>query len=467
MMECFTLVGLSGSAVAPLLAPMSLAERMSFSPYLVTSAIDLCLAVACLALWRAAPDYPIFRIFGAYLLVAVPIQVWTYMGGSKTVWPLNIAATPLLVATAGEAMRVPYRLWVRILCIFGGAVILVECFGPTGVLRGLPIDLAQILLAVMIVQAIRRKAPGYRYTAAIVAGYFLVHWLGSPSFRSIAHVSEYTQIGGWRWSFISIALTLLAVSLLSLFVRELIFDRREKLRLDAELESARAVQQVLIPEDVPPVPGFTMSSVYKPAGQVGGDFFQTLPIRGGGVLIVIGDVSGKGMPAAMTVSLLVGTMRTLAHYTQSPREILAAMNQRMLARSRGGFTTCLVLRADADGKLTVANAGHIAPYLNGKELTVENGLPIGISADACYAETIFHLMPDQQLTLLTDGVVEARDKEGKLLGFERTAQLSMQPAEAIARAAQEFGQDDDITVLTLVRTSSSNTQIGQEALSPA
>jgi serine phosphatase RsbU (regulator of sigma subunit) len=77
-----------------------------------------------------------------------------------------------------------------------------------------------------------------------------------------------------------------------------------------------------------------------------------MPLRGGGVLSVIGDVSGKGIPAAMTVSLLVGTVRTLAHYTQSPAEILAAMNQRMLARTHdGGFTTCLILRADRTAKL--------------------------------------------------------------------------------------------------------------------
>src|SRR5208283_288546 len=112
------------------------------------------------------------------------------------------------------------------------------------------------------------------------------------------------------------------------------------------------------------------------AGEVGGDFFQFLPIRSGGVLVVIGDVSGKGMPAAMTVSLLVGTVRTLAHYTQSPREILAAMNQRMLARSQGGFTTCLVLRADADGTLTAANAGHLSPYLDGAEFAAGDGIEI-------------------------------------------------------------------------------------------
>ena len=125
------------------------------------------------------------------------------------------------------------------------------------------------------------------------------------------------------------------------------------------------------------------------------------------------------------------------------------MNQRMLGRSSGGFTTCLVLRCDADGELTIANAGHIAPYVAGKELLLENGLPLGLAVDTTYAERSFHLAPGDQLTLLTDGVVESRDEGGALLGFERSAALSMQPAEAIARAAQEFGQDDDITVLTL------------------
>jgi serine phosphatase RsbU (regulator of sigma subunit) len=125
------------------------------------------------------------------------------------------------------------------------------------------------------------------------------------------------------------------------------------------------------------------------------------------------------------------------------------MNQRMLARSSGGFTTCLVLHADADGRLTIANAGHVAPYVAGKELPLENGLPLGVSAESKYAECSFQLSLGQQLTLLTDGVAEARDKAGALFGFERSAALSTQPAEAIACAAQAFGQDDDITVLTM------------------
>jgi serine phosphatase RsbU (regulator of sigma subunit) len=212
------------------------------------------------------------------------------------------------------------------------------------------------------------------------------------------------------------------------------------------------VQQVLIPEEIPTIPGFVLHSIYKPAGQVGGDFFQILPVKSGGVLVVIGDVSGKGMPAAMTVSLLVGTVRTLAHYTQSPGQILAAMNTRMLARSSGGFTTCLVVRADPDGKLTIANAGHIAPYLAGKELPLENGLPLGLAAETSYPESVFQLAQDEQLTLLSDGVVEARDKAGVLFGFDRTAAITSQSADQIAHTAELFGQEDDITALTLART---------------
>jgi Stage II sporulation protein E (SpoIIE) len=246
--------------------------------------------------------------------------------------------------------------------------------------------------------------------------------------------------------------TIYCVTMLLFLVLRTIGIARERARAAAELEAARTVQQVLIPEEVPTVPGFLLHSVYRPAGQVGGDFFQILPIKSGGVLVVIGDVSGKGMPAAMTVSLLVGTVRTLAHYTQSPGEILAAMNQRMMARSHGGFTTCLVLRADPDGTLTLANAGHIAPYLDGKELFLENSLPLGLAAETTYAESTFQLTAGQQLTLLTDGVVEARDKTGALFGFERTASIANQPADAIANAAQAFGQDDDITALTLART---------------
>jgi Stage II sporulation protein E (SpoIIE)/7TM diverse intracellular signalling len=226
-------------------------------------------------------------------------------------------------------------------------------------------------------------------------------------------------------------------------------SRRDEERLEAEFEAARTVQQVLVPAEIPSIPGFRLEAVYKPASQVGGDFFQIVPIESGGALIAIGDVSGKGMPAAMTVSLLVGTFRTLAHYTLSPGEILVAMNRRMLGRSKCGFTTCLVLRVDLDGSVVAANAGHIMPYVDGRETDAEIGLPLGISADSSYPETKIQVPPGSQLALVTDGIVEARNVHGDLFGFDRTAVLSRQSAGEIAAAAQSFGQEDDITVLTL------------------
>lgn len=319
-----------------------------------------------------------------------------------------------------------------------------------------------VVLAVLVVLLVRGLLRGNRDARVIlpaiavicVANYWNVLLRAAEIWHWAWHIPPmpYLSLGSYGVDFWGMWAVIYAVTMLLFLVLRTVGITRERAQVAAELEAARMVQHVLIPEEIPPVPGFVLESAYKPAGEVGGDFFQIVPIGNGGVLVVIGDVSGKGMPAAMTVSLLVGTFRTLAHYTESPGEILAAMNTRMLARSHGGFTTCLVLRADADGALTVANAGHIAPYLAGEELALENGLPLGLSAAASYAEAVFYVAPGQQLTLVTDGIVEARDKSGALFGFERMARMSRQPAEVIAQAARDFGQEDDITTLTLMAT---------------
>ncbi len=219
-------------------------------------------------------------------------------------------------------------------------------------------------------------------------------------------------------------------------------------RLATELEAARSVQQVMIPEEIPEVPGFTITTMYQPAGQVGGDFFQVMPTAGGGVLLVVGDVSGKGLPAAMTVALIVGGLATLIEHTDSPAELLAGLNRRLLRRG-SGFTTCLALRAERDGNVTLANAGHLAPYCSGEEVEVSSGLPLGLLADAEYSENRFVLRAGEQITLVTDGVVEARSNTGELFGFARTLSISRQSARSIVETAQAFGQEDDITALTL------------------
>ncbi len=247
------------------------------------------------------------------------------------------------------------------------------------------------------------------------------------------------------------ALFLLAVGLV-IFLR-FVRVSREQVVIQTELESARAIQHVLIPEAVEEVPGFRIESVYHPAQQVGGDFFQVIPLAGGGVLAVVGDVSGKGIPAALTVALIVGTLRTLAETTTSPAEILAGLNRRLVGRS-AGFTTCLAVRILPDGEATLASAGHLNPYLNSpdaapNEVTSTIGLPLGLAAEAEYSDLRLAMQPGETLTMLSDGVVEARNTSGELLGFERARTLSAHPADQIAQAAESFGQEDDITVLSV------------------
>ena len=337
-------------------------------------------------------------------------------------------------------------------------------------LLNLPVSVGNLILTaanivvttcpfIMLFQAARSGDPDARLLLIPVGLNTLANWINGALWviftAGYAWIEPYWTLwsGTFNWPFpfglYDLSIWILLLAILGIVVLRFARSRHEEDVLKSELEAAREVQRVLVPAENPAIPGFRIESIYKPAGEVGGDFFQILPTSAGGVLLVIGDVSGKGMPAAMTVSLLVGTVRTLAHYTQSPAEILGAMNQRMLARSNGGFTTCLVARLDADGRLAAANAGHIAPYFNGAELPFENGLPLGLNAQATYPESQFQLSPGGQLTLITDGVIEARNAAGELFGFDRTAAIAANAAEDIARAAQAFGQEDDITVLTL------------------
>jgi len=230
----------------------------------------------------------------------------------------------------------------------------------------------------------------------------------------------------------------------------------ESSRLRAEFEAARTVQQVLIPDFLPPVAGLIVESAYLPAQEVGGDFFQVLPLADGAAFIVVGDVSGKGLKAAMTVALIVGTLRTYAEFYSSPTELLSGLNRRLVGRG-DGFTTCIALKVEANGEVTIANAAHPNPYLAGTEIETEPGIPLGLTLDVEYAETRLHLAAHQTLTLVTDGVVEAAHAGTReLFGFARTAAVSGNSAHAIAEEAREFGvgaaQGDDITVLTLVRS---------------
>jgi hypothetical protein len=220
---------------------------------------------------------------------------------------------------------------------------------------------------------------------------------------------------------------------------------RDELRV--EFEAAREVQEQLVAPAVD-VPGFRIESVYVPAKRVGGDFFRVLPEADGSVLIVVGDVSGKGLKAAMTVSAIMVTLRGCPSHR--PVEILGYLN-RVLLGQVNGFVTCCVARVTADGAMTLANAGNPAPYRNGEEMAVEPGLPLGLIAEADYTETRYQIAAGDRLTFVSDGVVEATNPQGELFGFERTQAISTESASQIARTAELFGQEDDITVLSITR----------------
>jgi sigma-B regulation protein RsbU (phosphoserine phosphatase) len=171
------------------------------------------------------------------------------------------------------------------------------------------------------------------------------------------------------------------------------------------------------------------------------------------LLIVVGDVSGKGLRAAMTVSMIVGALRGGdAHGAamRAPGEVLAHLNG-VLAGQISGFVTCCAAHISADGLLTLANAGHIPPYRNGEEMPAESGMPLGIVAGLTYDEVQHRIEPEDRLTFVSDGVIEATNRRKELFGFERTREISTLPAFHIAEAARSFGQEDDITVLTVSR----------------
>ena len=427
--------------------------------YFTLFGLNFIVGVVALALYlamRRQPEYLAISIALFATCLQAALTIWTHLHAFNGT---NDTLGWLAIGIAGVAQIEFVRLIVRQrrsrwllalqIAVFLACSLVVPMHdigfwtGYSGLGFFVPEVTGFVLLPVLLVRAAMRGnhdarlfLPPYAFIG------FLNLWNFLAYLQFFFHVSlnipdvPYFNIASYGLSLWDVWTMTYCVTMLLFLVLRTIRLARERALTAAELEAARTVQQVLIPEETPLVPGFALHSTYKPAGQVGGDFFQFLPVKGGGVLVVIGDVSGKGMPAAMTVSLLVGTVRTLAHYTQSPAEILTAMNHRMMARSGGGFTTCLVLRADPGGKLTVANAGHIAPYLAGKELPVENSLPLGLAADSLYIESSFQLAEGQQLTLFTDGVVEARDKAGKLVGFDRAAAISGQSAARDRRSTR-------------------------------
>jgi sigma-B regulation protein RsbU (phosphoserine phosphatase) len=224
---------------------------------------------------------------------------------------------------------------------------------------------------------------------------------------------------------------------------------RDHSRTVGELEAARRVQELLIPPKPPATPGFAVETVYLPANEVGGDFFHLSPAADGSLLLIAGDVSGKGLRAAMEVSAVMGALRN--EPSRSPAVVLAHLNA-MLCGHIEGFVTCCAALLEPNGTTRLANAGNPAPYRDGKEVNVNPSLPLGITLDATFNESTTTLAINQRLVFCSDGVIEAKKPDThELFGFERTAAISKQPAHEIADMAKRFGQEDDISVVSIQR----------------
>ena len=264
--------------------------------------------------------------------------------------------------------------------------------------------------------------------------------IGLPNWFSI-----YFPVASYRVERNQVVFTALALVILATLLRRTAADRGEKQRLASEFEAARVIQRLLLNQAPLRDPAFVFDAVYAPAQEVGGDFYYVLD----GQTIIVGDVSGKGLKAAMLVSLAIGALRTSTGLRPGP--LLSALSRAVAGQMEGGFITCCCARLEADGQLIIANAGHLAPYLDGVEAQVETGLPLGLDPEAHYPETTLTLRPGSPLTLLSDGVVEAENSQRELFGFDRTREISTKSAQEIAEAAKAWGQNDDITVVTVRR----------------
>jgi Stage II sporulation protein E (SpoIIE) len=340
--------------------------------------------------------------------------------------------------------------------------------GADGALTAI-FTVAEAYPLVIVAFALRKRLDPARWLVAVTAmlaemisvvrialeqGSRYTHWtlgtkIASPLFT----------INGNGFTAQTIANSLLLLAIVYAVYRYIKESALRQSTLEQEFKSARELQQVLIPETLPSLPGFAMTSSYRPAQEVGGDFFQIIPLEGefgGSTLILLGDVSGKGLRAAMAVSLIVGAVRTLAKFAPHPSQILEELNQRLVGRLQSGFATCLALRVGPDGHCVMASAGHPSPFLNKRELKLPGALPLGIVQSAIYEETEFDLHEGDHFALYTDGLLEARSESGEIFSFQRLDELfaTVPDAAKATEAAVRFGQDDDITVLTLTRLGS-------------
>jgi predicted ester cyclase len=245
----------------------------------------------------------------------------------------------------------------------------------------------------------------------------------------------------------------------------------ERERVEQELKVARSIQQASLPREVPQLEGWQISPFYRPARQVGGDFYDFHPLSEGRLGLVVGDATGKGVPAALVMSTTCGMLRLAARNYSSPSEMLQGVNEALFPYIPANmFVTCFYAILDPkSGSLTYANAGHDLPYLRRRNGEAEElrarGMPLGLMPEMGYEEKETILEAGEVALFYSDGLVEAHDPKGEMFGFPSLRALVAEHGEEQALVdflMEEFysfvgegsEQEDDITLLTLRRSPS-------------
>jgi serine phosphatase RsbU (regulator of sigma subunit)/ketosteroid isomerase-like protein len=246
---------------------------------------------------------------------------------------------------------------------------------------------------------------------------------------------------------------------------------RERERIEQELRVARSIQQASLPKEVPTLEGWQISPYYQPAREVGGDFYDFHLLSGGRLGLVVGDATGKGVPAALVMSTTCGMLRLAAQNYSSPGEMLQRVNEALVPSIPANmFVTCFYAILDPkSGRLLYANAGHDLPYLrrgggDAGELRAR-GMPLGLMPSMPYEEKEIELDADEAALFYSDGLVEAHDPKGEMFGFPRLRALVAEHGEErslgdslleelYSFVGEGWEQEDDITLLTLRRSAS-------------
>jgi hypothetical protein len=222
------------------------------------------------------------------------------------------------------------------------------------------------------------------------------------------------------------------------------YQDREQQRSD--LLAAAEMQAMLLRQSSFELPHISTRQIYIPARQVSGDFVARLPLSQDTMLVVIGDAPGKGLRPALLVSQLLGLIHARP---EEPNLLLTRLNDFLLASAPGEFTSLAAASVNSEGHVRFCLAGHLPPFLNGQLLDLPGQLPLGVSRDHTYQVFELTLSPSDRLTFLSDGIFEARNPAGELFGLDRTSQRLKTSAASLLRDVQDWGFNDDISLIEL------------------